>query len=130
VKLLELNSQPGLSWEPRISACTMPPVTLLDAAERRGLWVMVGLSAEQYVGYLADPKDAPDVERLLRQKVRSVAGHPALLCYALGNGGPSCATSWSPAASERELEPWGRHPAAMRTRSIQWSKLGFGDTVG
>jgi beta-galactosidase/beta-glucuronidase len=33
---------------------TMPPVTLLDAAERHGLHVMVGLSAEQYVGYLVD----------------------------------------------------------------------------
>ena len=64
---------------------TMPPVSLLDAAARHGLWVMVGLSAEQYVGYLADPSGAPDVERIVREKVRSVAGHPALLCYGLGN---------------------------------------------
>jgi len=35
---------------------TTPPRALLDIAERYGLWVMVGLSAEQYVGYLADPK--------------------------------------------------------------------------
>src|SRR5262249_33519688 len=33
---------------------TMPPRALLDAAQRHGLWVMVGLSAEQYVGYLID----------------------------------------------------------------------------
>ena len=60
----------------------MPPVTLLDAAARHGLRVMVGLSAEQYVGHLADPRGAPDVEAIVREKVRSVAGHPALLCYA------------------------------------------------
>src|SRR4051794_4964533 len=29
---------------------TMPPRTLLDAAQRHGLRVMVGLSAEQYAG--------------------------------------------------------------------------------
>ena len=73
---------------------TMPPVSLLDAAARHGLWVMVGLSAEQYVGYLADPGNAPDVERIVREKVRSVAGHPALLCYSLGNEIPASIARW------------------------------------
>src|SRR5437867_11803006 len=62
---------------------TMPPRPLLDIAERYGLRVMVGLSAERYVGYLIDRKNAPDLERLVREKIRMVAGHPALLCYAL-----------------------------------------------
>ena len=73
---------------------TMPPVGLLDAAERHGLKVMVGLSAEQYAGFLADPKDAPDVERIVAEKVRAVAGHPALLCYALGNEIPASMVRW------------------------------------
>ncbi|HWP58459.1 MAG TPA: glycosyltransferase [Candidatus Acidoferrales bacterium] len=64
---------------------TMPPRQLLDIAGRHGLRVMAGLSAEQYVGYLIDRKGAPDIEKLVRAKVRSCAGHPALLCYALGN---------------------------------------------
>jgi hypothetical protein len=64
---------------------TMPPRSLLDAAENHGLKVMVGLSAEQYAGYLADRKNAPDLERVVREKVAGVAGHPAILCYALGN---------------------------------------------
>lgn len=64
---------------------TMPPVHLLDMARKHGLRVMVGLSAEQYAGYLIDHKDAPDIEDLIRRKVRTVAGHPALLCYAAGN---------------------------------------------
>jgi O-antigen biosynthesis protein len=73
---------------------TMPPVWLLDAAERYGLKVMVGLSAEQYAGFLADPKDAPDVERIVAEKARAVAGHPALLCYALGNEIPASMVRW------------------------------------
>ena len=64
---------------------TMPPRELLDAAQKHGLRVMVGLSAEQYAGFLIDRKGAPDVEELVRAKARSCAGHPALLCYALGN---------------------------------------------
>jgi GT2 family glycosyltransferase len=69
---------------------TVPPRSLLDAACRHGLRVMVGLSAEQYVGYLIDSKkDAPDIERLVRDMVRDCAKHPALLCYVLGNEIPS-----------------------------------------
>jgi GT2 family glycosyltransferase len=64
---------------------TMPQRLLLDAAENHGLKVMVGLSADQYAGYLADRKDAPDLGRVVRDKVAAVAGHPAILCYALGN---------------------------------------------
>src|SRR2546427_6504974 len=69
---------------------TTPPPALLDIASRYGLRVMVGLSAEQYVGYLLDrPPGGPDLEALIRNKVRSVAGHPALLCYAIGNEIPA-----------------------------------------
>jgi len=64
---------------------TMPPRELLDIAQQHGLRVMVGLSAEQYAGFLIDRKGAPDIEKLVRAKARSCAGHPALLCYALGN---------------------------------------------
>ncbi|HSF19311.1 MAG TPA: glycosyltransferase [Vicinamibacteria bacterium] len=66
---------------------TMPPTSLLDIALRYGLRVMVGLSAEQYVGYLIDgnKNGNPDIEAVVRAKVRACAGHPALLCYAIGN---------------------------------------------
>lgn len=74
---------------------TMPPVSLLDAAERHGLRVMVGLSAEQYAGFLADPhKKSPNMRRLIQEKVKPVAGHPALLCYALGNEIPASMVRW------------------------------------
>ena len=66
---------------------TMPPRALLDIAARHGMYVMVGLSAEQYVGYLIDrkKKEGRDTPDIVRRKVRAVAGHPALLCYAIGN---------------------------------------------
>src|SRR3989475_2769325 len=74
---------------------TTPPRALLDIASRLGLRVMIGLSAEQYVGYLIDrPPRAPDVEALIRERVRACAGHPALLCYALGNEIPALVARW------------------------------------
>lgn len=74
---------------------TMPPRSLLDAASRHGLYVMVGLSAEQYAGFLIDRgKTSPDMERMVRERVRVVAGHPALLCYAVGNEIPAAIVRW------------------------------------
>src|SRR5438105_3357632 len=73
---------------------TTPPRTLLDAAARHGLHVMVGLSAEQYLGFLIDRRQAPDVAALIRAKVRACAGHPALLCYGLGNEIPAPMARW------------------------------------
>ena len=73
---------------------TMPSVSLLDAAQRHGLYVMGGLSAEQYVGYLIDKKDIPDIEEVVHTKVRTCAGHPALLCYAIGNEIPAPLVRW------------------------------------
>jgi glycosyltransferase involved in cell wall biosynthesis len=74
---------------------TTPPRSLLDAAERHGLRVMVGLSAEQYLGFLIDrKKSVSEIGALVREKVRACAGHPALLCYALGNEIPALMARW------------------------------------
>jgi beta-galactosidase/beta-glucuronidase len=64
---------------------TVPPRSLLDIAATHGLRVMVGLSAEQSAGYLIDGELPEDFEERFRAKVRVCAGHPALLCVALGN---------------------------------------------
>jgi O-antigen biosynthesis protein len=83
---------------------TVPPRHLLDAAERHRLKVMIGLSAEQYAGYLIDTTKRFDVAGAIRAKVRSVAGHPALLCYALGNEIPAPLVRWiGPRRIERYL---------------------------
>src|SRR3989449_7712008 len=74
---------------------TTPPRALLDIASHHGLRVMVGLSAEQYVGDLIHRRPgAPDVEALIRNRVRVCARHPALLCYALGNEIPALMARW------------------------------------
>ena len=73
---------------------TSPPRSLLDAALRHGLRVMVGLSAEQFVGYLIDRKKSPDIEQAIRSKVQAIHGHPALLCYAIGNEIPAPVARW------------------------------------
>ena len=73
---------------------TTPPRALLDLAQIYGLKVMVGLSAEQYVGFLIDRKKSPNIRQLIRDKVRICAGHPALLCIALGNEIPASIVRW------------------------------------
>src|SRR2546422_10369010 len=56
---------------------------------------MVGLSAEQYLGFLIDrKKSVSEIEAVVRAKVRECAGHPALLCYALGNEIPAPMARW------------------------------------
>jgi O-antigen biosynthesis protein len=73
---------------------TVPPRAVLDAAQRHGLRVMVGLAAERNIGFLIDKKGAPDLDELVRAQVRSCAGHPAVLCYALGNEIPASMVRW------------------------------------
>jgi GT2 family glycosyltransferase len=73
---------------------TVPPRRLLDAAGRAGLRVMVGLPGEQHMAFLDDPGRARDIVRRVAEGVRSCAGHPAVLCYAVGNEIPASIVRW------------------------------------
>ncbi len=73
---------------------TVPPRRLLDCALRHGLRVMVGLPWEQHVAYLDDKARADDIVRRVRDGVRACAGHPAVLCYAIGNEIPASIVRW------------------------------------
>jgi O-antigen biosynthesis protein len=68
---------------------TAPPTWFLDKAQKYGLFIMVGLWWEQFVTFLDDKRLTLSIEKRIREWVRSYAGHPAVLCYAIGNEVPS-----------------------------------------
>jgi GT2 family glycosyltransferase len=73
---------------------TLPPRWLLDIAQRHGLRIMVGLPWEQHVTFLDDKKRAQSIEDRVRAGVRACAGHPAVLCYTVGNEIPAPIVRW------------------------------------
>lgn len=73
---------------------TPPPRWLLDLALAHGLRIMVGLPWEQHHAFLEDEERAADVERRVREQVAGSAGHPAVLCYAVGNEIPAPIVRW------------------------------------
>ncbi len=73
---------------------TVPPRWLLEAASRHGLYVMVGLPWEQHVAFLGQPERADAIEERVRAAVRACAGHPAVLCYVIGNEIPVSIVRW------------------------------------
>jgi GT2 family glycosyltransferase len=73
---------------------TVPPRWLLDLALDRGLRVMIGLPWEQHVAFLESAATAASIEDRVRAGVRSSAGHPAVLGYAIGNEIPSSIVRW------------------------------------
>ena len=73
---------------------TVPPEWLLEAAERNGLRVMVGLPVERSAGFLDYAECARSIEATVREQVRACAGHPALLCYTIGNELPASVVRW------------------------------------
>jgi GT2 family glycosyltransferase len=84
---------------------TVPPGWLLDLAFAAGLRVMVGLAWEQHVAFLDEPGRAASIEARVRADVRACAGHPAVLCYAVGNEIPTSIVRWHGARrTERFLE--------------------------
>ena len=77
-----------------IRSYTVPPLWLLDLAETHGLKVMVGLPWEQHVTFLDQPEVRRRIVRAVREGVRRCAGHPALLCYIIGNEIPAPIVRW------------------------------------
>ena len=73
---------------------TVPPRWMLDTAARHGLHVMVGIPWEQHIAFLDDRKGRASIERRIADAVRSCAGHPAVLCFAIGNEIPASIVRW------------------------------------
>jgi len=73
---------------------TAPPARVLDAAERYGLRVLVGLGVERCIGYLNDADGGRRIEETVRRSVAACAGHAAILGYAVGNEIPAPVVRW------------------------------------
>lgn len=73
---------------------TVPPRWILDLALKHQLWVMVGLPWEQHIAFLDDRNRRNSILQRVRDGLRACAGHPAVLCYALGNEIPAPIVRW------------------------------------
>jgi GT2 family glycosyltransferase len=73
---------------------TVPPRWLLGTALKHGLRVLIGLPWEQHVAFLDDREMIQSIEERVREGVRSCAGHPAVLGYAVGNEIPGPIVRW------------------------------------
>ena len=73
---------------------TPAPRWLLDLAAEHELFVMAGVPWEEHVTFLDSARTARSIERRVRESVREMAGHPALLAYAIGNEIPGGIERW------------------------------------
>jgi GT2 family glycosyltransferase len=77
-----------------IRTYTVPPPDLLDEAAAQGLWVMAGLAWEQHIAFLDERGRPSAIEESVRAQAAACAGHPALLCFAIGNEIPTPLVRW------------------------------------
>lgn len=73
---------------------SLPPVDMLDEMARHGLRAMVGVPWAQHVAFLDDRQSVADVRRTVREAVLSLASHPAVLLFAIGNEIPQGVVRW------------------------------------
>ncbi|HSR51010.1 MAG TPA: glycosyltransferase [Acidobacteriota bacterium] len=73
---------------------TLPPPWLLDLAHRQGLMVLAGIPWEQHVAFLDSRSQRRRIEDGVVSAVTSLAGHPAVMGFTLGNEIPSSIVRW------------------------------------
>lgn len=77
-----------------IRTYTVPPKHLLDIAQANNLKVMIGLPWEQHITFLDDKSNKKDIVRRVQDGARACSGHPAVLCFAIGNEIPASIVRW------------------------------------
>ncbi len=81
----------GFNW---VRVYTPPPLALLDSAQAAGLRVMVGLPWTDHVAFLDDRALSESIRRDIVTSVRTLAHHPAVALFALGNEIPPGVVRW------------------------------------
>jgi glycosyltransferase involved in cell wall biosynthesis len=72
----------------------VPPRRFLDIAARHGIRVMVGIPWPQHLCFLDQWEVKEDIKKTVREAVASLAGHPAVLAWLIGNEIPSHIVRW------------------------------------
>ena len=73
---------------------TPPRPDMLEAAERWGLQLTIGLPWTQHVAFLDDARLQSDIRREIVAEVRRLHSHPSALLFALGNEIPPSIVRW------------------------------------
>src|SRR6202011_4300417 len=82
---------------------TVPPVWLLDAAERVGLKLLVGLPWSQHIAFLDSLETQEQIRETVVAGVRDCRRHPAIFAYLIGNEIPPDMVRWHGAEPVRRF---------------------------
>ncbi|MGE4537866.1 MAG: glycosyltransferase [Desulfovibrio sp.] len=72
----------------------VPPRRFLDIAARHGIRVMIGIPWPEHLCFLDQWEVKEDIKKTVREAVASLAGHPAVLAWLIGNEIPSHIVRW------------------------------------
>lgn len=73
---------------------TVPPLYILDLAQKYNLKVLVGMPWEQHITFLDDERRVKEIHSQIYAAVDSCKNHPAILAYSIGNEIPAPIVRW------------------------------------
>jgi O-antigen biosynthesis protein len=95
-----LMSEAGINT---VRVFTVPPLWLLDAAQRAGLGILVGLPWPQHVAFLDSAAIRSEIKRAVSDGVQACGRHSAIFAYLVGNEIPPDVIRWHGAGRVREF---------------------------
>lgn len=86
-----LMAQQGINT---VRTYTVPPIYLLDIANKYQLKVMAGLPWEQHITFLDSHERIRNIIKGVKNSVLTCGMHPAILCFTIGNEIPAPIVRW------------------------------------